>query len=526
MIHKPKNIQVDDNTYLNRFIINQNNMIDLLNKITKNNTVLSISYENNTLSIYTEKPININEYKTTLKINNTETMLPLINESTISLEELYEIHKRIIEKMQIEITQSLSQKNTFTNYLKFKINNNGIIIYYNKEEIATATETDIIFKDKKSLSYIINEIEKMGYKNIEFNSIFVFIKNQLSKIYQKYSYLNQNKIIESINSNLLVIITLEDIIINNKDYDPLSFDSINIVNNNKEKIVFNIHDLPPEIKNERYELIKEKKEIINMLSEKIEDDNNNQKVSLAEIINILSKIEEPISTYDICEVFNGNNIYLKIKTTNNSEKIITLFYDNLILTSFILKNNTLFFEDKYSNERYELMKKKNLLKKITFSTFNLSNILLNEISKEDIKEVLNNYQDNTDESLISINDLIKIIKNYTEEGIIKKENINNIIEEMKLSSSYKRITVYIINNKVLLYDIGKTSIRYFYITNEIYYNWGYPNEVTEEIQNIGIEEFNSKFLIEKPYKLLEALKEEKEKEKQKVNQKKRFSLFN
>ena len=176
MIHKTKNIQVDDNTYLNRFIINQNNMIDLLNKIAKNNTVLSISYENNTLSIYTEKPININEYKTTLKINNTETMLPLINESTISLEELYEIHKRIIKKMQIEITQSLSQKNTFTNYLEFKINNNGIIIYYNKEEIATATETDIIFKDKKSLSYIINVTEKMVYKNIEFNSIFVFIK--------------------------------------------------------------------------------------------------------------------------------------------------------------------------------------------------------------------------------------------------------------------------------------------------------------------------------------------------------------
>ena len=530
MIHKTKNIQVDDNTYLNRFIINQNNIIDLLNKIAKNNTVLSISYENNTLSIYTEKPININEYKTTLKINNTETMLPLINESTISLEELYEIHKRIIKKMQIEITQSLSQKNTFTNYLEFKINNNGIIIYYNKEEIATATETDIIFKDKKSLSYIINVTEKMVYKNIEFNSIFVFIKNQLSKIYQKYSYLNQNKIIKSINSNLLVIITLEDIIIKNKDYDPLSFDSINIVNNKKEKIVFNIHDLPPEIENERYEVIKEKKEIINMLSEKIKD-NNNQKVSLAEIINILSKIKEPISTYDICKGFNGNNIYLKIKTTNNSEKIITLFYDNLILTSFILKNNTLFFEDKYSNERYELMKKKNLLKKITFSTSNLSNILLNEISKEDIKEVLNNYQDNTDESLISINELIKIIKNYTEEGIIKKENIKNIIEKMKLSSSYKRITVYIINNKVLLYDIGNTSIRYFYITNEIYYNWRYPNEVTEEIQKIDIEEFNSKFLIEKPYKLLNALEEEKEREKkerekQKVNQKKRFVLFN
>ena len=273
MKHYIKNIQIDNNTYLNRFDIDQNNLIELLNKITNNNTILSINYENNTLSIYTEKPINLNKFTSSFKINNIETMIPLINESTISLEELYEIHKRILNKIQKEIKEKIQK---ITNQYQYKyylthingtISKSGIIINYQNEKIATVTENDIIFKDKSSL-------HKMIKGNYDLYSFFEVLKDQLKDIFQKYSYLfhNKNKIVESINSNLLIIITLEGVIIKNEYYDPLSFDSINIINDNKEKIVFNIHDLAPEIKNERYELNQEKKEIINMLSKNLNAD--------------------------------------------------------------------------------------------------------------------------------------------------------------------------------------------------------------------------------------------------------------
>ena len=109
MKHNTNNIQIDDNTYLNRFNIEQNNLIELLNKITNNNTILSINYENNILSIYSEKPINLNKFTSSFKINNIETMIPLINESTISLEELYEIHKRILNKIKREIKEKIQK---------------------------------------------------------------------------------------------------------------------------------------------------------------------------------------------------------------------------------------------------------------------------------------------------------------------------------------------------------------------------------------------------------------------------------
>ena len=159
MKHNTNNIQIDDNTYLNRFNIEQNNLIELLNKITNNNTILSINYENNILSIYTEKPINLNKFTSSFKINNIETMIPLINESTISLEELYEIHKRILKKIKREIKEKIEK---ITNQYKYKYNynltdingtisNSEIIINYQNEKIATVTENDIIFKDKSSL---------------------------------------------------------------------------------------------------------------------------------------------------------------------------------------------------------------------------------------------------------------------------------------------------------------------------------------------------------------------------------------
>lgn len=81
MEHNTKNIKISDNIYLNYFTIEQNNLINLLNKITKNNIVLSMMYENNTLSIYTQNPISIKE-KVNIEIKYEETMIPLINETT------------------------------------------------------------------------------------------------------------------------------------------------------------------------------------------------------------------------------------------------------------------------------------------------------------------------------------------------------------------------------------------------------------------------------------------------------------
>lgn len=524
MKHYIKNIQIDNNTYLNKFDIDQNNLTELLNKITNNNTILSINYENNTLSIYTENPINLNKFTSSFKINNTETMIPLINESTISLEELYEIHKRILNKIKEEIKdkiQKITNQNEYKYYLTYingTISNSGIIIInYQNEKIATLTENDIIFKDKSSLHKMMK-----GY--FDLYSFFEVLKDQLKDIFQKYSYLfhNKNKIVKSINSNLLIIITLEGIIIKNKYYDPLSFDSINIINDNKEKIVFNINDLAPEIKNERYELNQEKKEIINMLSKNLNVDTK-EKISLAEIINILSKIEEPLSTYNICEVSEKKSIYLKIKNINNHERSITLYYNNLMLTDFIYNNKAIFFENKYSNEAYELMKNNNLLKKICFYVYDLNKTLLNEIKKEYIQEIMNNNQNNN-EHLISINDLIQIIKKYIEEGFINKESLQYILyNNMIITSIYKKFEIAIFSTKLLYKycDCGEFYYDYFDKKIDPIIN----DFLVEEIQKIGIEEFNSKLLIEKPYKLLEALEEEK-KEKQKVNQKKRFGLFN
>ncbi len=528
MEHNTKNIKISDNIYLNYFTIEQNNVINLLNEITKNNIVLSMMYENNTLSIYTQNPISTKE-NINIEIMYEETMIPLINETTISLQELYEIHKRIRDKIQDEIEKSINSNETlnfYNKYFSFNIKNNGIIIYYIEDnirkEIAFATEKDIIFKDNNSIQEMRKLDYSKRYKNIEFYKYFTFMKNQLTNIYQKYNYFFQSNNIKSINSNISITITPEDIKINNVSSNNIPLELINLINNNSEIIIFYIHDLPKEILNERNEFNKEKDLIFTLLSDKRKEYERN--ISLKEIINKLSIIKEPLYTYlNCCEFHNQdkpeNNIDLIIKSINDSEKKITLYYDNFILTSFIVKNNTIKFDNTFYKERYELMKKYNLLEKINYPTNYLDDKIANELIKEDIEKIMNDDQDNKNENLISINDFVKIINNYDEE--LK----NKIDIDYKLTSSFKRIDVYLINLTKLEYShSGSTLFTYDFRKNEIIIKkWN--NNINEETQKNEIEKFISKLLIEKPLNLIENL--EKEKEKQIQNQKKnRFKFFN
>ena len=534
MEHNTKNIKISDNIYLNYFTIEQNNLINLLNEITKNNIVLSMMYENNTLSIYTQNPISIKE-KVNIEIKYEETMIPLINETTISLQELYEIHKRIRDKIQDEIEKSINSNKTlnfYNKYFSFNIKNNGIIIYYVedniREEIAFATEKDIIFKDNNSIQKMRKLAYSKRYKNIEFYQYFTFMKNQLTNIYQKYNYFFQSNNIKSINSNISITITPEDIQIDNLNSNDISLELSNLINNNSEIIIFYIHDLPKEILNERNEFNKEKDLIVTLLSDKIKENESN--ISLKEIINKLSIIKEPLYTYlNCCEFHNQdkqeNNIDLIIKSINDSEKKITLCYDNFILTSFIVKNNTITFDNTYYKERYELMKKYSLLEKINYPTNYLDDKIANEFIKEDIEKIMNDDQDNKNENLLSINDFIKIINNYDEELKNYDEKLKNKKNTYyKLTSSFKRIDVYLIDSTKLEYShSGSTLFIYNFRKDEIIIK-KWDNNINEEKQKNEIEKFISKLLIEKPLYLIENL--EKEKEKQKVNQKKKFGLFN
>ena len=160
------------------------------------------------------------------------------------------------------------------------------------------------------------------------------------------------------------------------------------------------------------------------------------------------------------------------------------------------------------------------MKIICFYVDDLNKTLLNEVKKEYIQEIMNNSQNNN-EYLISINDLIQIIKKYIEEGFINKESLEYIMyNDFIITPIYKKFEIEIISTNLLYRYCDRGEFYYDYFDKKI--DPIINDYLVEEIQKIGIEEFNSKFLIEKPNKLLEALEEEK----QKVNQKKRFRLFN